>query len=115
MKDISVGAGAPPILAGHTPGPWRASIDLRTGAFTIEDDNRIAVLCSRADWDHRAAESAANARLIAAAPDLLSEMKRYLPLLERLEAEPALWERLTVSLGIATLNGYRAAIAKATP
>lgn len=47
------------------------------------------------------------------AEHLLREMKRYLPLLERIEAEPALWERTTVSLGIATLNGYRAAIRKA--
>lgn len=58
----------------HTPGPWRVSLNTATGAFAIEDDNRIAVICSRADWIHRASESAANARLIAAAPDLLAAL-----------------------------------------
>lgn len=50
------------------------------------------------------------ARLIAAAPDLLAEMKRYLPILDRVfDDRPEVLE----GLGIATLNGYRAAIQKA--
>lgn len=56
----------------------------------------------------------ADARLIAAAPTMADEMRRYLPVIERAEADPALWERLTAGLGIATANGYRAAIAAAT-
>ena len=40
------------------------------------------------------------------------EMIRYLPVLERAESDTELWARLTDGLGIATLNGYRAAIAK---
>jgi hypothetical protein len=54
-----------------------------------------------------------DARLIAAAPDQNQEMRRYLPVMERAESDPELWARLTEGLGIATLNGYRAAIAKA--
>lgn len=77
-KDSSVGAGAPPRTAGHTPGPWRLSLDAATGAFAVEDDNRIAVLCSRAAWDHRAGESAANALPIAAAPDLVKALEELL-------------------------------------
>ena len=42
---------------------------------------------------------------------LRAEMRRYLPVLERLEGSP-LWHDFTLGLGIATLNGYRAAIAK---
>lgn len=61
--------------AKHTPGPWRLSFDEATGAFGIEDDNRIAILCSRAPWGHRAQESIANGRLIAAAPELLDAAK----------------------------------------
>ena len=38
---------------------------------------------------------------------LLAEMRRYLPLLERAEADSAVWDRLTAGTGIATLNGYR--------
>jgi hypothetical protein len=45
--------------------------------------------------------------------ELLAEMRRFLPLIERLEANPSLWVDLTSGLGIATANGYRAAITKA--
>lgn len=55
----------------------------------------------------------ADARLIAAAPTQHEEMLRYLPIIERAEADPELWARLTDGTGIATANGYRAAIAKA--
>lgn len=48
-----------------------------------------------------------------AAPELRAEMLRYLPIIERAEADPGLWELLTAGTGIATANGYRAAIAKA--
>ncbi len=54
------------------------------------------------------------ARLISAAPTQYEEMLRYLPIIERAEADTELWERLTDGTGIATANGYRAAIAKAT-
>lgn len=43
---------------------------------------------------------------------LRAEAERYLPVLERAEADPEVWDRLTAGLGIATLNGYRAAIAQ---
>ena len=45
--------------------------------------------------------------------ELLAEMKRYLPVLQALENKPSAWEWYTDSTGIATLNGYRNAIAKA--
>ena len=38
------------------------------------------------------------------------EMRRYLPILEALEAKPSSWEWFTDGTGIATLNGYRAAL-----
>jgi hypothetical protein len=46
---------------------------------------------------------------------VLSEMKRYLPVLERAEADPELWQRLTQGTGIATLNGYRNALSSLSP
>jgi hypothetical protein len=45
--------------------------------------------------------------------DVIEQMKRVLPVLERLEADPALWIKLTAGTGVATLNGYRNALAKA--
>ncbi len=44
---------------------------------------------------------------------LLREMQRYLVVLERLWGEPKLWSEMTQGTGIATINGYRHAIAKA--
>lgn len=60
-----------------------------------------------------AAELAHRDCLIAAARLQHQEMQRYLPVLERAEADPALWDSLTAGLGIATLAGYRHAIATA--
>jgi hypothetical protein len=56
---------------------------------------------------------AANARLASAAPNLYAEMLRYLPIIEAVERDPEMWQRLTVGTGIATANGYRAALSKA--
>src|SRR5689334_14292620 len=76
----------------HTPGEWKAIIEMEhrnhRGGFSIEVDNfRIdrghghAVICGRAGWPSNAEESAANARLIAAAPDLLAVLRRVSMLL----------------------------------
>ena len=57
-------------MSGHTPGPWTIEAD-HEGGFLIkalcDEGNRVIV--QRPPWSHRAAESEANARLIAAAPD----------------------------------------------
>ena len=50
------------------------------------------------------------ARLIAAAPRLLEEMKRFLVILETAEKMPFTWDWITHGTGIATANSYRAAI-----
>ena len=66
----------------HTPGPWyvfhsahRGRFDDDgPGAFSIGDAQTAYsanILCSRVQWPERAEEMKANARLIAAAPDLL--------------------------------------------
>lgn len=91
--------------AKHTPGPWFVD-GVR---FVRQEPAPRHVICRLPTTRNEG-----DARLIAAAPDLHAEMLRYLPVLERAEADPDLWSRLTDGLGIATLNGYRAAIAKAT-
>lgn len=42
--------------------------------------------------------------------EIKNELLRYLPVLERAEADPEIWEKLTQGLGIATLNGYKRAV-----
>lgn len=44
--------------------------------------------------------------------DFLIEMSRFLVVIERAEAEPAIWERLTRGTGIATANAYRTSLAE---
>ena len=95
-------------MSKHTPGPW---IVVSRGMFSpkVVDANGLGIC--HTTYAPTGAES--NARLIAAAPTQHAEMLRYLPVLERAEADSELWARLTDGLGIATLNGYRAAIKKA--
>lgn len=59
-------------MSGHTPGPWRLCYD---GQIDGPDGKRICAF----DWDSykefNASNNAANARLIAAAPELLELLK----------------------------------------
>ena len=69
--------------AKHTPGPWTA-----TPAYIADATGTKVVACyhgakdSAMNWvsDHTTLESAANARLIAAAPDLLAALEFILPI-----------------------------------
>lgn len=40
------------------------------------------------------------------------ELKRYLPIIEKAEADPEIWGKLTEGTGVATANGYRFVIKK---
>jgi hypothetical protein len=62
----------------HTPGPWTVTCD------RDDDDERPLEIVTSDDWNHRIAFPASNgnpddARLIAAAPDLLAALKGLLP------------------------------------
>jgi hypothetical protein len=65
--------------AKHTPGPWELELD-PDGGFIITNGpaskDGTWVLAARGPIAHRAAVSHANARLIAAAPDLLAALIR---------------------------------------
>lgn len=103
-----------------TEAPWQSQHDNDMdgicriiGAIDGPDDGRFhyRVVCEvDPDGSLDAKEQYANARLIAAAPTQNEEMRRYLPILERAEADPEIWTRLTEGTGIATLNGYRSAL-----
>lgn len=102
-------------MGEHTPGPWKIDWNIsRLDIFSADAATLVSTLRRSALSSGIDETAKANARLIAAAPTQHAEMLRYLPVLERAEADSELWARLTDGLGIATLNGYRAAIAKAT-
>lgn len=66
-------------MSKHTPGPWRYSVSDYDGEFVITGSNEgggsvLPILGRTHNWPRNAE---ANARLIAAAPDLLAALKRY--------------------------------------
>ena len=95
-------------MSKYTSGPWHVVEGAAYSQIEAMDGPLICFAASN-NWDGKA-----NARLIAAAPDQHQQMLRYLPIIERAESDPKIWHKLTAGLGIATANGYRAAIAKAT-
>lgn len=54
-------------MSGHTPGPWHVDDD---GAIRTRDGRDVV-----AAFDHRVVVADADARLIAAAPDLLAALE----------------------------------------
>jgi len=59
-------------MSKHTPGPWK--VHLVDGALIV-DDAGWEVAEASGDYDTDADRMEANARLIAAAPDLLAALK----------------------------------------
>ena len=85
-------------MSGHTPGPWRYDYEPGYCGEVIASNGQT--ICTFADEP-----LPSNARLIAAAPDLLAVVKE-------LEESAAYWSEYDVPLGI--VDRLRAAIAKAT-
>lgn len=86
----------------HTPGPWNAEIYVH-GEFAIVVHRQghsggTLVICSRKRHPGRQTEFEANARLIAAAPDLLESLTNLVGL---------------AKLGAASLDKYHAALSDA--
>lgn len=100
----------------HTPGPWFLSESDHNNS-DISTPDRPSVLApdhNTAPWhicrmDHGCPNVEANARLIAAAPELLDALKLCLPILYRLDAIRHLTDQ-----EFPALDAARAAIAKAT-
>ncbi len=90
----------------HTPGPWEVNdtkADVRVesaGEHGWANDGWAICQLMGPECD-------ANARLIAAAPDIFRELSHLVALLEPIEREG----RMNVP-GLATLNGARAALAR---
>lgn len=63
-------------MSEHTKGLWSVET-YDGGSFDISVHGPYYVICSRTGHSKRADEAHANARLIAAAPDLLALAKQY--------------------------------------
>lgn len=105
-----------PSIAAHTPGPWQQIDDAahygKSYAATVwgpaGPGYGLVADCRRCG-DGGELERIANARLIAAAPELLAALKSVLPILEAV--------KFTVGLKgnqLKRMSAARAAIAKAT-
>src|SRR5678809_1116614 len=109
-------------MTAHTPGPWEMDCVRSDGSFEIwsrrMEPRNSWCLCARSPIEHRAAESIANARLIAAAPRLLAAAK---PMLEMATRNAAVsdeeWNDAIDSLSdaVAKAEGVPAATPSLTP
>lgn len=87
----------------HTPGPWVRS---RHGQLFGANGRQVEVWDAGIAWASRSPETEANARLIAAAPELLEALQTLVYNIE--QAWPGLSH-------LAPLVAARAAISKASP
>jgi len=115
MKNTTTTTNAPVATqTAHTPGPWRVTEYGGEIAIHAEDNTKIALPEKWFASDR--AEAAANARLIAAAPDLLAALEAAVAYLEANRPQGKIRDIFSA------LNHYendvmkpaRAAIAKAT-
>lgn len=65
-------------MIGHTPGPWQIDAESDSGSFEIwggSIESMAPMICLNTEENpDRAQEAKANARLIAAAPDMLEAL-----------------------------------------
>ena len=94
-------------MAGHTKGPWAIRRDI-DGLTILGGPNNEAIWCIAGYLPGGTGEMEANARLIAAAPELLGALKWYVENDDVNEGDPEneFWTN--------GLNRARAAIDKAT-
>lgn len=106
-------------MSTHTPGPWvdAKATDKTGGSIVMRGDEWIAVAQDFNQWD-RDAERQANARLIAAAPDLLAALQKLADYAEAEarggdEAVPQHLRCINSGMVAQAVSEARAAIAKA--
>lgn len=95
--------------AQHTPGPWET---LTFSNHELQTDFAMVKIGGRVHMVGYSDEDKANARLIAAAPELLDALKLLLEHAEGLIAEE--YPKSMHKEQMAQFDSYRAAIAKAT-
>jgi hypothetical protein len=90
----------------HTPGPWQYAFGGGTAAFLVEADGTTVARLSVTENSPAHSALAANARLLASAPDLLAALQN----LTRL----SIWDAHASEYDREQLDAARAAIARAT-
>ena len=81
LPDFETGGRVPPLASKHTPGPWRlndfygANVDQRPIKAVVGPEGNGRLIHAVPDFMIDP-ESLANARLIAAAPELLEALER---------------------------------------
>ena len=90
-------------MSEHTPGPWRVFDGADHFIIGIGELNGDGITdCGFGIWRGKSEEAQANARLIAAAPDLLAALRNFMEADGHSDFEESWW------------TAARAAIAKAT-
>ncbi len=108
-------------MTAHTPGPWTLQElphdhDFRTGVnYTVRDAwNCCLAQVGHVDALHDGEETEANARLIAAAPELLEALRKWIARVDLYYLSPARVELDDLPNWGQDMAKARAAIAKAT-
>jgi len=92
-------------MSKHTPGPWHVVTEQGRPVVKCANDFYITNTVDAAGYESDDDTMFANARLIAAAPDLLA-------VLQELQESSSYWSEYDVPLGI--VDRINSAIAKAT-
>lgn len=96
------------IKQSHTPGPWDIHGDPHSATYYVHGANRVCDLVKPQGFSRTPRETEANARLIAAAPDLLAACQQameWLALSDPEQEHPGV---------VKAIKSCRHAIAKAT-
>jgi hypothetical protein len=100
----------------HTPGPWAVETNLNEYGSPLNVNKDAATTIASCDGDSGVGDSKeaeANARLIAAAPDLLAALRRAVPWLGKLIADNGHADSAAPNDAIGALRQAEDAIAKA--
>lgn len=114
-------------MSGHTPGPWETGKCYGMHGVEVVGDNGNRIVCGvigvekdTHDPDGRktgtapTADGWANARLIAAAPELLKALQAAMAFIESHVADPDITQEMCVRYAELEAASPRDAIAKAT-
>jgi hypothetical protein len=97
-------------MLNHSIAPWKTAIAFDRAYIRNIKDAQGEIIAQIPDWEDGLAETTANARLMAAAPDLLEALRDLLSRAE-IELDQTVWHEGLVNCDI--LAKSRAAISKA--
>jgi hypothetical protein len=97
-------------MLNHSITPWKTAIAFDRAYIRNIKDAQGEIIAQIPDWEDGLAETTANARLMAAAPDLLEALRDLLSRAE-IELDQTVWHEGLVNCDI--LAKSRAAISKA--